>query len=736
MSYTGVRQQFDLGVACAKGSYCGIFLAVLLPVLVFLIQWRLWDAIQPYAWFLFYPTVFLSVLLGRLWGGILSTLLSTLLVWYFFIPPEYGFAIPSFWALLSIIVFASSGIVFSFFYEHLYLSHSRDALQAGDARFQLLFEQAMDGIMITGAGGLFLEVNSRFCALSGYSREELLGKNIAALLPKSDIEKIRECFASGAALSTQPSEWTLLTKEGVSCPVEVTAGQFSNGCWSAIVRDIRDRRQAEAQERAAEEKFHVFMDAIPALAWIKDGAGNYVYRNKAWSQAFGVNQAALPGKPGSIQMPASVAAGLSGNDAALFATGNALELDEEAVDFNGRLRLWKSIRFPIHTAENSMLLGGVAIDITEQQQSAAALQASAELNRAVLDSVSSQMAVLDRDGIIIAVNDAWRRFARAHSGSPEQEARTGIGINFLEVCRQQGALGGGGEGAAGDEIYRALLELLRGKSERFSCECLCDTETGRLWFNLNITPLQSPADGAVVSYFDITEIKRSQEMQQVATAQLKAMSAKHLAVQEEERLMLSRELHDHIGQILTSLQLNLHALRAEVKESSRGRWIVHEAISGVDNLVGTTRDIARRLRPPALDDLGLASAVRWHVNQIASSSSMALDLQQNLDGVRLAPAIELACFRVLQEAISNALRHSQATKLSIALSLELDGLHLSVKDDGQGFSVDETFKRLHHLASLGLIGMRERVANLGGRFSIDSIKGQGTTVAAYFPLPP
>jgi len=90
---TGVRQQFAAFPVWAWGQRSGVSLAVLLPVLVFFLQWQLWYAIQPYAWFLFYPTVFFSVLIGRLRGGILATVISTLLVWFVFIPTEFSFAI-------------------------------------------------------------------------------------------------------------------------------------------------------------------------------------------------------------------------------------------------------------------------------------------------------------------------------------------------------------------------------------------------------------------------------------------------------------------------------------------------------------------------------------------------------------------------------------------------------------------------------------------------------------------
>ena len=733
---TGVRQQFAAFPVWAWGQRSGVSLAVLLPVLVFFLQWQLWYAIQPYAWFLFYPTVFFSVLIGRLRGGILATVISTLLVWFVFIPTEFSFAIQSPWAMLSVVVFFASGIGFSFFYEHIYQRQCQAARKAGDARFQLLFEQAMDGVMIAGAGGAFIEVNSCLCRMSGYARDELLGKNVALLLPDGDLEKIRQLLATSAEQGARSSEWWLLSKEGKNLPVEVTACQFPDGCWSAIIRDISERHLAQAQERAAEEKFHSYMDAIPAVAWMKNADGRYIYLNKAWAKAFDLSREECLGKPSSAFMPAVVVKKLAENDALVLGSDQGQEYIEETVDLYGGTRIWNSIKFPIRSGENSPLIGGVAIEVTEQRKAAKALQDSSELSRAVLDSVRSQLAVLDHNGTIIAVNEAWRNFARENSSSPEQEAGTGIGANFLEACRDGAPGTGNTDDASGEAIRQAVLDLLQGKTERFTCECSCVTPAGCLWFTLNVTPLRVPSGGAVVSYFDITENKRSHEIQQMATAQLKAIAAKRQTIQEEERRELSMELHDHFGQTLTSLQLHLHALHSELTESERGRMIVLEGIANVEELVATSRDLARRLRPPALDDLGLVSAVRWHVNQIARSSSMAVDLQQNLDDRRLAPALELACFRVLQEALSNALRHSLANTLSIALSLELDGLHLSVKDDGIGFNVDETFSKLQQLASLGLIGMRERVAGFGGSLQINASLGCGTEVLAFFPLPP
>lgn len=723
----------------AQVKWWHLLVAAALPVPVSIFQWFFWQLLQPYAWFLFYPTVFFAILIGRLWGGIIATTLSTLLVWYFFLPPQHSFALDRPWFLFPIILFMACGIVVSYVHEYLYLRAQRAARQVGEARFKLLFEQAMDGIIVTTANGDFLEANSRFCAMLGYSRDELVGRNVASLVPECDRDKLRAATAPGGQLSAVPSQWKLQTKWGTRCPVEVTAGRFADGCWSAIVRDSSERLRAEAKERAAEQKFHAFMDAIPAVAWIKDAAGNYVYLNKAWGKALGTSKEQWLGKHPSALMPAEVVARLAEADAAVYAKGESVEAEEETINPAGRRRLWQSIKFPIVTPGAPPMLGGVAIDITALRQFEMALQASAELNRAVLDSIGAQTAVLDKDGRIIAVNEAWHRFAAENGGSPEEVLRTGVGTNFLEVCRSASFTVQSDDESAGVDVTtveNAVLDLLQGKAAYFVAECLCQTPADRRWFKFSVLPLRSSSGGAVVSYFEISELKRSQELQAMATAQLQAMTTKYLALQEEEKRLLALELHDHIGQTLTSLQLHLHSLYAVLGDSDRGKMIIHEGIANVEELIAATRNISRRLRPPVLDDLGLASAVRWHVSQIAASTDIDIDLQQNFQNQRLAPVLELACFRVLQEAVSNALRHSKAARLSIALSLEIDGLHLSIRDDGIGFDLEDTFHRLRTLASLGLISMRERVTALGGHFSICTRPGSGTEVAASFPLPP
>jgi signal transduction histidine kinase len=279
------------------------------------------------------------------------------------------------------------------------------------------------------------------------------------------------------------------------------------------------------------------------------------------------------------------------------------------------------------------------------------------------------------------------------------------------------------------------MGVLRGDRDRFTLDCRCCSNDEARCFLMNATPLRAGSAGVVVSYVDITELKRAQEMRDRAGAQLKALANKHLAIQEEERRMLSMELHDQVGQMLTGLKLDLDAIRRKTAEAPAVQALVAQADEMVDSLLGTTRDLSRRLRPPMLDDLGLASAVRWHMSKLAMPGHVDISLYENLGAERFPAEVELACFRIVQEAVSNAIRHARAGEIAVSLRRRAGALQLSIRDNGVGFDVDEIFRSSQDMASLGLIGMRERISGLDGQFRLDSSLGAGTEVSATFRLP-
>ncbi|MFN4231419.1 sensor histidine kinase [Thermus sp.] len=206
--------------------------------------------------------------------------------------------------------------------------------------------------------------------------------------------------------------------------------------------------------------------------------------------------------------------------------------------------------------------------------------------------------------------------------------------------------------------------------------------------------------------------ERAQERSQLLKALIQA--------QEAERARIARDLHDQIGQILTGIDLGLKA----VKE---GRL---EAVPALQELVRTAiqdvRHLSRSLRPSALDTLGLEAALKRMAEEFQERTGIQVNLLCRLRG-RLPETHETALYRVVQEALTNVARHAQARQVSVVLQQEGDGISLVVEDDGQGFPPQVQ-------PGLGILGMRERIELLGGRFQMESLPGLGTTLYARIPL--
>jgi PAS domain S-box-containing protein len=214
--------------------------------------------------------------------------------------------------------------------------------------------------------------------------------------------------------------------------------------------------------------------------------------------------------------------------------------------------------------------------------------------------------------------------------------------------------------------------------------------------------------------------------------QLKALSRRLLTAQEEERRRLAVELHDELGQVLTAVKIHLASLERQAGPP-RANTHLKEAIASVDRAMERVRDIALDLRPSVLDDLGLAAAVRWYADRFARRTRLEAHL--SIDAVpHLPPELETACFRVAQEALTNVARHAQARNVWVELRLLAEELDLRVRDDGIGFDAGAARERAIGGASMGLLGMQERVSLVGGEYTLSTRPGAGTEVRAGFRL--
>jgi signal transduction histidine kinase len=189
-------------------------------------------------------------------------------------------------------------------------------------------------------------------------------------------------------------------------------------------------------------------------------------------------------------------------------------------------------------------------------------------------------------------------------------------------------------------------------------------------------------------------------------------------------------LHDHVAQVLTALRMELGRIeRGRSPTDTRLSDAVLECKQLIDKLFRTVRDLALGLRPSMLDDLGLRAALGWHVRDF--TRRYGVDVELTVDGeLDTVPDRHQTCvYRVVQEALTNCVRHAQARSVTVSVTGRDDGLNLSVTDDGMGF--DPAQRR----DGLGLRGIEERVKELGGNLTITSAAGQGTTLSMYLPMP-
>jgi PAS domain S-box-containing protein len=205
--------------------------------------------------------------------------------------------------------------------------------------------------------------------------------------------------------------------------------------------------------------------------------------------------------------------------------------------------------------------------------------------------------------------------------------------------------------------------------------------------------------------------------------------------QEDERRRIARELHDQMGQHLTALGLGLKVVKDATPDTSPTR-VRLQGLQALTDLIGREiHHLALELRPTALDDLGLQAALANYAEGWSERSGIEVDFHgTGLDGIRLPVLIETALYRVVQEALTNVLKHSAAQRVSVVLQRSPGQVSAVVEDDGRGFDTDSVPSASAAERRLGLLGMRERVALVGGTLTVESDVGRGTTVIARIPL--
>lgn len=602
------------------------------------------------------------------------------------------------------------------------------SLRESEERFSNAFHTSPAAITITRiADGRFVDVNSAFLRMFEFTREDVIGHTSLELkMVTADArrELIRTQLESGGL---QDSELLVHTKSGR--PIHL---QFSSKPMQlagephhvTTLIDITERWQAIEALRESEERLRLSTELANVAVWEYDFCANSMSRSAnhdhlyglEWQSKWDINTFLDATHPDDRErsnrvIEQSVAAG--GDD--------QYEVDFRVVHPDQSIHWLVAIGQVVERdgEGRGRLVRGCLIDITERKRVEASLRESLErLDRA---QRVGRVGFLDWDletNRLYLSDEVYRLFGLERGGAfvtPEFVVRT---VHPDDLLRVQESLE---LAVAGSKPYDILHRILR-------------PDGSVVWVHA-MAEISRDEEGApktlLGTVVDVTELKRTGEDLQQVNERLRNLSSRLLEIQETERRQIARELHDEIGQALTATRISLQSLERHPEPSTMSGRLA-ELVDVVDRALGQVRSLSLLLRPPLLDDLGLAPALRWLTDQHARRAGLLVEFRGGEVDTRYDPAVETACFRVAQEALNNIARHAGARHVAVELQTQADALHLRVLDDGTGFDVPAASRRAAQGASLGLLSMKERATLAGGGIEWRSIPGEGTEVHAWF----
>src|SRR5688572_710856 len=252
----------------------------------------------------------------------------------------------------------------------------------------------------------------------------------------------------------------------------------------------------------------------------------------------------------------------------------------------------------------------------------------------------------------------------------------------------------------------------------------------RIWETLGLAVAASLAIALLATVYVgrlETDLNRQRVKELQTTSDLQRLSTKLITVQEEERRTIARELHDEVGQVLMAIKVEIALAQRRIEAAGGPGRLLDDAQSITDGALNTVRDLSHLLHPALLDDLGLPAALDWYLTGFGKRHGITVELLSERMDERLAPEIEAALYRIVQEAMTNVAKHARAAVAIVYLRRVDDLVLVTIEDNGIGFEPG------HARRGLGLIGIRERVAHLQGTVHVDAAPARGTRLTVGLP---
>lgn len=459
------------------------------------------------------------------------------------------------------------------------------------------------------------------------------------------------------------------------------------------------------------------LDAVAELAVLVDSQGRIVAFNRACETLTGYRHDEVRGK---ALVETFVPEEWVDRVRRRFADPDAPEVREPHENpwrtRSGEIRLirWRCTPLALPGAQAPYILG-LGTDVSEQAQLEAQLRAQSRLLETFFESTLACAAILDRHFNFLRVN---RAYAQACARSVSEFA----GRNHFELFPSDAQ-------AIFEEVVRTRRPYtIQARPFEFADH----PEWGVSYWDWVLVPVLDERGEVEVLIFclhDVTANRRVAERMRRAITAMGTLARRLSRAREAERRRLSLELHDDLGQELTGLRLALESLPKPAAPDDTVR--LEEAIAIAGRLQARVHTISADLRPPMLDDMGLIVALPWLFENQRASTGLQVAFRQSGLERRLPAEIEIAVYRIVQESLTNVVRHAGVSAAQVLLRATDSAIVLRVEDEGHGFDAG---REAESGGGIGLLGMRERARTLGGRVTVESAPGEGTALTIELPL--
>jgi PAS domain S-box-containing protein len=598
-----------------------------------------------------------------------------------------------------------------------------EALRVSEEKYRGLYESSLDAVMLLDDRG-FIDCNPAALKHFGMKdKAEFRSKHPAELSPTMQpngdrsVDMADRLIAEAYRAGTCRFEWMHRRQDGSDFPCEIMLSSLMIGgrqVLQAVARDVTERKEAEEKLRANEEKLRTITDSALDAVIMMDSHGRAAHWNPAAERIFGYSAEEMLGqKIHSILVPPSEQEQAEKSLPQFYQSGNGPMVDQ-VVELNAVRK--GGVEFPIEVSvspifmEDAWWAVAVARDISDRKQAEASLRQSHEELRTIYQGVT--------DGLLIA-DVKTRRFESANKAICDM-----LGYTHTELM-----------GLSVDDIHPPeslpkIIDVFSNPSSQLTSNT--DLPVRRkdgsvLYADVSSTRIIYHDRECLIGFFrDITERKLTAEALQHEQKSLRRLLKYH----DQERQLIAYEIHDGLAQHLVAAIMQCQSL-GEFRDSlpQEVDATFQDVLAMLRRALNETRRLISGVRPPILDELGVVSAVRGLIHEMSTGDAPDIEFRANAEFDRIDPAIENSAYRIVQESLNNACRHSRSKRVRVELTRQNDLVRIAVRDWGVGFdthSVDEQ--------RYGLAGIRERVRLLGGRLRIDSKRGEGTRVLAQLPL--